>query len=334
MSRLTSFHRPACIVAALLVLSSTSVSPAKAASDDATPEDIQQAREELERARTDLLRATEVLAKKLGDTSTGGHRQIEVIRVHRRPIVGLLMANDSEKTDGALIAGVTPGGPAAKAGIRSGDRLLAVDGEPVRGEDAVAQAHELLADIEDGAVYELRIMTRAGDTKDVNVTAAVMDQTPPIAVHEFQSIVEPFSIGEGIHLEMDDLRNSLAVIQSSEIFTDPGSTFNVWQFGWRWNSLELASMNPDLGRYFSTDDGVLVLSFGSKDDNLRPGDVILAVNGISVNTPQETMRELAQTETGDVAQLEIMRDHGRHSVQVTAPDRQAFRFRRADRSED
>lgn len=288
---------------------------------------IQEAREELARAREDLVRATEALSLKLGQESRGGQRQIEVIRLHKRPIVGLLMVNDDDRDGGALIAGVTPGGPAEKAGIRSGDRLLAVDGRAVEGSDTVAHAHELLAEMQEGTEYQLLIETRTGDRKTIPVTAAVLDHAPPIAIHEFQSIIEPFSIGDGIHIEIDDLRDSLKAMQSSEFFSNAGEGFNVWQFGWRWNGLELASMNPDLGRYFSTDEGVLVLSFDGDDRTLTPGDVILSVNGVTVRTPQETMQELGRTETGEMAQLEIMRDHGRQAVDVAAPRARTFKFR-------
>ena len=54
---------------------------------------------------------------------------------------------------GVLIAGVADGGPAAAAGLRPGDLILAVDGEPTPSVDAV---HRLLGRHADGIGKPLR----------------------------------------------------------------------------------------------------------------------------------------------------------------------------------
>ena len=42
--------------------------------------------------------------------------------------------------DGAVVAGVTQGGPAAGSDLRVGDRIVALDGRPVKGASELSQA--------------------------------------------------------------------------------------------------------------------------------------------------------------------------------------------------
>ncbi|MGN6474509.1 MAG: S1C family serine protease [Mycobacteriales bacterium] len=58
------------------------------------------------------------------------------------PLLGVTLADatSSNGTDRALVRAVTPNGPAAKAGIKGGDVITAIDGQPTAGADAVIAA--------------------------------------------------------------------------------------------------------------------------------------------------------------------------------------------------
>jgi hypothetical protein len=87
----------------------------------------------------------------------------------------------------------------------------------------------------------------------------------------------------------------------------------------RWNGLNLASLDAQLGRYFGTDKGVLVLSPGPQLSGLQAGDVILSVDGKPVATPREAMDALRARKEGEKASLSLLRDHHDTSAQVTVP---------------
>ncbi|HVU81686.1 MAG TPA: PDZ domain-containing protein, partial [Rhodanobacteraceae bacterium] len=78
-----------------------------------------------------------------------------------------------------------------------------------------------------------------------------------------------------------------------------------------WFGLNLAPLNPDLGSYFGTDRGALVLSRDGKQfPELQPGDVIIAVGGQPVARPEDATRALRDA-TKDKSIAVALRRHGK-----------------------
>src|SRR5690606_18993876 len=105
----------------------------------ANAKELALAREELRRAAS---RVAE-LAREQGDVASEVRNRIEQART--RPMIGVLLSPDDQP--GVRITGVTPDGAAATAGLRSGDRLLSVDGVQILGSNAelrLANARKLL----------------------------------------------------------------------------------------------------------------------------------------------------------------------------------------------
>ncbi|WP_133500846.1 PDZ domain-containing protein [Cognatilysobacter terrigena] len=92
----------------------------------------------------------------------------------------------------------------------------------------------------------------------------------------------------------------------------------------RWNGLNLASVDAQLGRYFGTDRGVLVVSAGPDLAGLQAGDVIRKVDGRDVSTPRDVMDVLrAKPEASNVA-VEYLRDRKNGTSQVKVPKPMRF----------
>jgi PDZ domain-containing secreted protein len=87
----------------------------------------------------------------------------------------------------------------------------------------------------------------------------------------------------------------------------------------RWQGLNLASVDATLGRYFGTDHGVLVLSSGPELKGLQAGDVIQGIAGKPVKSPRDVMSVLREKDAGSQVKLELLRDRKTMAVLVTVP---------------
>ena len=92
----------------------------------------------------------------------------------------------------------------------------------------------------------------------------------------------------------------------------------------RWQGLNLAAIDADLGRYFGTRQGVLVLSGGFK--GLRSGDVIQKVGDTAVGSPREVMRALRKHGVGASLPVLVLRERKPVVVTITVPEAKALPF--------
>ena len=81
----------------------------------------------------------------------------------------------------------------------------------------------------------------------------------------------------------------------------------AWFIPRGWLDMELAAVNPELGEYFGTDTGVLVVRGPSEKESigLASGDVILEIGDRAVTSPEHAMRILRSYEPEEQMTLEI-----------------------------
>lgn len=106
----------------------------------------------------------------------------------------------------------------------------------------------------------------------------------------------------------------------------PGIVDGPSHFVLRWNSngwgdMELVELNAGLGKYFGTDNGLLVVNApGSKSLQLEDGDVIQKIDGRVPTSVRHALRILGSYQSGETLQLEIMRDKKRRTLEVAVPE--------------
>src|SRR2546423_242903 len=227
---------------------------------------------------------------------------------HRGRIGVVVKTDASPETDkiGAKIEGVTPGGPADKAGLKVGDiitkfngtSLAAVkveDDESGPGRKLVELARKLEPD--DTVQVEYR---RGNDTKQATLVAANMGGRLQ------WEIPGPPDVAVAPMLGMDHF----------ELMGSP------------WGDLELVSLNSDLGEYFGAKDGVLVVRAPADSSlPLKGGDVITSIGGRKPANPSHAMRILRSYETGETVSIEILRKQKRMSLTWKVPAREDRLFR-------
>ncbi len=225
-----------------------------------------------------------------------------------------MRADAARDTVGALIAGVLPGGAADRAGLHAGDVVVRFNGTRLAA--PATNADDADSDQSRPAMRLIKIASRLdpGDTVMLDVRRDGRPQTFMFQAEEsdmdmLASRMEPAMSGmaEAFPPMLGDMMDKL-----------PGR-FSV-SFGGALSDIELVKVNPDLGQYFGTTDGLLVTNVGSDSAlGLKAGDVILAIGGRHPTSPAHAMRILSTYDPGETIAFEVMRQRHRTTINGHMP---------------
>lgn len=241
----------------------------------------------------------------------------EVVWVGSRARLGVWVNTEAnEETDeiGALIERVTPGGPADKAGIKAGDIVTKLNGESL---------------LRGGGPYEdsesapgMRLIERArslerGDTVEVEFRRGDETKTVQLVAGDFAG-VDYFSYRGEAPVRM---REMLDRIRGLPALTYRGPETFALRLGARLPGLELVSLNPGLGEYFGTSEGVLVVSIPEDSElGLKAGDVIQSIDGRNVRSPSHAMRILRSYDADEEVSFDVLRKKRNMTVKGKVPE--------------
>ncbi|HEY2149362.1 MAG TPA: trypsin-like peptidase domain-containing protein [Vicinamibacterales bacterium] len=177
---------------------------------------------------------------------------------------------------GALVAQLPAGGASAKAGMEPGDVIVQYNGRPVNNSDELVK---------------MVIATKPGTTVPVKVLRNKLEKTLNVTVEELD-----------LEAEQSPQRRPAPDDQQAPEQQNTGS------FG-----LTLENVTPAMARRLrmpSGQTGAVVTDVdvdGPSAGALRPGDVILSVNGKAITSAAAAAAELQKVQTGHIAQLRVWR---------------------------
>jgi len=232
--------------------------------------------------------------------------------------IGVVVRTDaSPETDklGAKLEAVTPGGPAEKAGLKAGDIITKFNGTGLAGvkpedEDESGPGQkliELARKLAPGDTVQIEYR-RGGDTKTATLVAEDIDMAWSFVAPHIAPMPMP-------HLD------------GPEMMMEPRAF--GFCYGDSWCDLDLVTLNADLGEYFGTKEGILVVKAPADSSlPLRAGDVILSIAGRKPTSPAHAMRILRSYEAGETVSIELMRKQKRVTVAWKVPEPEARHMRR------
>ena len=267
-------------------------------------EQLQEARSELAEARQALEEAAREVARLSAQAAGPAIRGLNIFS--ERAVLGINISDsdsdsDSDSENGVRVDGVTPGGPAAGSGVETGDVIVAMDGAELTGDSPAELLVAQMENVSPGDTVTLTVV-RDGDEQDIEVVTGA------------STIV--FS-RQGSRQDDGDRRFSF-----TDLFRNGGDAAQrLVNFRRQWGDMEMVELTPELGAYFGTETGILVVRAPSDEalEALQDGDVILDIGGRVPNSTQHAVRILSSFESGEALELEIMRDQRRQTLEVQFP---------------
>jgi S1-C subfamily serine protease len=324
-----------------------SAAAASAAMPAAKAEAARKEMAELRKEMQGLTRRMAELSGELGDVGPRAYA-FRYLGESDRAMIGVVLDRGKE---GVRISAVTPEGPAARAGLRGGDLITAIDGHGVAApsharasdeddeDDVLHQARVLLANLKENQSVNIEYL-RDGKKGVVALEAerrqalnwpALMNDDPE---HPFL----PKDFNERIRADVErarrqaerEVREKDRIVEagarikermnSREVRESMANAQRAMRRAMPWWGLNLAPVNAELGRYFGTDKGALVIAADTESlPGIRAGDVIVGVGDQKVERPEDVMRSLRDEPPGKDIALKLMREHKSIALNVKTP---------------
>ncbi len=180
-------------------------------------------------------------------------------------------------TNGAQISAVTPGGPAAKAGVKIGDIVTEFNGKTV---------------VDSNALVDMVVHTAPGTT----VPMKIVRDAKPLSLNVK---VEELNVDEELQQSQQPSQNE----------PDAAPAPKETGFG-----MTIEPLTPQLARRLQVPagrSGVVVSDMDARGaaalGGMAPGDVILTINGHAVASADDAIKTLAQVATGHIARIVVWR---------------------------
>jgi predicted metalloprotease with PDZ domain len=241
--------------------------------------------------------------------------RVRVLSFGQRARMGVMLATRAGAEDAALgarIERVFEGSPAEEAGLRAGDIITAINGrsvlDPLPDEDIdedesppAARVSMLMRDV------------KPGDTIRVDYLRGGERRSAEVATRDVLEIHAPWTREnmERMQARARELRAALP------------RRLDTFAFGWGAEArfgIQVADLAPELGEYFGTSEGVLVVRVDEDSPfDLRAGDVIQRVGGRKVEDAAHLRQILGSYRENETVQLEVLRKRERVTVEGRVP---------------
>lgn len=294
----------------------------------------------------------QVRVERHGSPMWGAPGDMEIMMT-RRARLGIKVNLQARASDsiGAYVEGVTPGGPAAKAGLEAGDVITKLDGTSLVGGGKQGNADRSLPGMR---LIELAARLPANDTipvdyrrgKDRKSTTLVTQADPekvfvmtPDGDREFsfrfdedgpEGFDGQLMPGMGMRQHMEGMPAPMGPGMKMRTRMGGGDMFKVF-ISSELEELELVPLNTDLAPYFGATDGVLVISVPQGSTlGLKGGDVVLLIDGRKPASTAQMHRILRSYDPGNTVKFEILRNKKTITVAGTIPNPPEMKWRTPD----
>lgn len=136
-------------------------------------EEMERIQEELSRTHRELREATREIARAHREVARNAdvQRVVREVNLGERAVIGVVLG--PETPEGVKVVGVSPGGPAERAGLQAGDVIVSIRGEPLstaEGKAGRETLYRVMGETESGETLAV-VVDRNGESWTFDVTA-------------------------------------------------------------------------------------------------------------------------------------------------------------------
>ncbi len=232
----------------------------------------------------------------------------------------------SAQQEGWKIIAVVPGSGAAEAGLKKGDLITEINGQSTK-KGGLALTEFIAMDHQLGEVSDVTVL-RDGNELVMGVTAKEID-SPDILMtlngdskflsssgSDFKFVTGDLDgMFEGLHVDVEHLDKMVEGLGDHDIRVVTTGDADAYFFSgskmnqWLGKKHHFSTITPSLGKYFGTQQGVLVLEVDTNNKlGLQDGDVIIAINDQDVKSPKDVVKTMSSFKTDAKIKIEIIRE--------------------------
>lgn len=250
---------------------------------------------EIERAIAEARRQIDEAAQVLAELHT---KQYALGTGQKKAMLGILLGEGSHD-GGVEVDGVTPGGGAEQAGLKSGDLIVKLDDLALSEVDnPMRELSNYMKGIDPGEVVNVDY-ERSGKRQSVALTTQARSA---YAMKILSDKMDDLDID--IDIDLDDLISMQDGHHKTIAFKDRSPK-------------RLLAVSGDLAAYFDVNEGVVVIA-PPADSDLKGGDVLLNIAGDDIETMEDAVAALGALK-GD-GEVTVQRRGKRKTVSVDAAE--------------
>ncbi len=271
-------------------------------------------------------------AREIGELSgrLHGDAMEQVIRmVHRhdgkpRAMIGINIGERNENgkvtgvsDKGVVVLGVSPGGPAEKAGLKTDDILVKLNGNSLAGGGKASndKLTAIMSEVKPGDKVSIEYL-RDGKRGTVEL------ETGEMSAPHFSGFLAP---GGDKRIFRWNSKEGGPMPPMPPMPAMPHMPAMAPMMPGGFGGLELVALTPKLGEYFNTDKGLLVVRVPETEGlELEEGDVILRIGEREPKDVRHAMRILRSYAPGESAEIEIMRKKRKRKITYTVAESAAL----------
>ncbi|NNF51129.1 MAG: PDZ domain-containing protein [Gammaproteobacteria bacterium] len=276
---------------------------------------LAEARERLDKAAQEI---SEVTTRLHGDAMKHVVRMVHNDGGKPRAVIGINIGERNENgkvtgvsPKGVVVLGVTPGGSADEAGLKTNDIITHLNGKSLEG-DGKASNDKLMAIMNDVSPGDTVKIEYLRDGKKGKIDLETGEMTAP----HFSGMLAPGSDHKFFRWNSEAGGAPMPPIPA--VPGVPGMPMIAPMPAHGWGGMELVQITPKLGEYFKTDQGLLVVRAPEAEDvELEEGDVILSIGGREPKDVRHAMRILRSYAAEEKVEMEIMRKKRKRKISFT-----------------